>query len=309
MVRRHWLATVVLAVLISLASGVVVAAVAAASRADGSIERFTVRNRAFDATVFSCPRGVDPSNFESQYEMSTICLSDGQAQEVTSELAVMPGVEAVNIGGTYVVAVLDAQAPNGWGQITLLTATLGNNPTLLVDHPKLLAGRLPSATARDEVVLSERAAHENGLQVGDRVTLASWPLGELDAAVNAGASPDLTSAVPLRVVGIGRFHSDLAQSEAADVSGNYFAGELHTVGLSGHAVRGFSNYGIAPFVRLRDGSDGIDAFNEMLAMRWEDRMFSVEPSRTTVGESRANEQRIDTERRDSYRGCKRLPPG
>lgn len=146
------------------------------------------------------------------------------------------------------------------------------------------------------MVLSERAARENGLAVGDRVTIASWPLEELDEAVNAGAPPDLTTAVTLRVVGIGRFQSDLAQAEVADVSGNYFAGELHTAGPSGQAVRGFSTYGIAPFVRLRDGLDGIDAFNEVLGTRWEDRIFSVEPNRTTLGESRAGEQRIDTER-------------
>jgi hypothetical protein len=146
------------------------------------------------------------------------------------------------------------------------------------------------------VVLSERAARENGLAVGDRVPIASWPLEELDEALNAGASPDLTTAVTLRVVGIGRFQSDLAQAEVADVSGNYFAGELHTAGPSGQAVRGFSTYGIAPFVRLRDGLDGIDAFNEVLGTRWEDRIFSVEPNRTTLGESRAGEQRIDTER-------------
>jgi FtsX-like permease family len=296
MLQRHWLATALLAVFISLASGVVVAAIAAAGRADSSMERFTALNRAFDATVFSCPPGVDPSNFESQYEMSTICLSYGRAQEVMSELAAMPSVEAVNIGGDYVVGVLDEQAPNGWGRITLLTATLADDPTLLVGRPKLLAGRLPSATAHDELVLSERAARESGLGVGDRVTLASWPLEELDAAVNTGAPPDLTTAVTLRVVGIGRFHSDLAQGEAADISGNYFAGELRTGGPSGQAVRGFANYGIAPVVRLRDGLDGIEAFNEVLGTRWEDRIFSVEPNRTTLGESRANEQRIDTER-------------
>jgi FtsX-like permease family len=296
MLQRHWLATVLLAVLISLASGVVVAAVAAAGRADGSIERFTARNRAFDAIVFSCPPGVDPSNLESQYEMSTTCLSYQRAREAMSELAAMPGVEALNMGGDYVVGVLDEQAPNGWGRISLLTATLGNDPTLLVGHPKQLTGRLPSANARDEVVLSERAARENGLGVGDRVTIASWPLEELDEAVNAGAAPDLTTALTLRVVGIGRFQSDLAQGEVADVSGNYFAGELHTAGPSGQAVRGFSNYGIAPFVRLADGLDGIDAFNRVLASRWEDRIFSVEPNRTTLGESRTSEQRIDTER-------------
>jgi hypothetical protein len=37
--------------------------------------------------------------------------------------------------------VLDDQAPNGWGRIALLTATLGNDPTLLVGHPKLVTGR------------------------------------------------------------------------------------------------------------------------------------------------------------------------
>lgn len=296
MLRRHWLATVLLAVLISVASGVVIAAVAAAARADGSMERFAVRNRPFDATVFSCPRGVDPRGFESQYELSRICLTYGQAREVMSELAAMPGVEAVNVGGYYVVGVLGDEAPNGWGQIALLTATITNDPTLLVGHPKVLAGRLPSATADDEVILSERGARENHLQVGDSVALASWPLEDLDAAVNGGASPDVTTAVRLQVVGIGRFPSDLTQGEAADVSGNYFGGELHTAGLSGEAVRGFANYGIAPFVRLRDGPDGIEAFNEMLGTRWEDRMFGVDPNRTALGEGRASEQRIDTER-------------
>ena len=296
MLRRHVLGTVLLVLFVAMTSGTVAAAVASARRADSSIGRFTEQSLDFDATLFSCPPGVDPNGFDSQYAVTTACLNPHHAADLAEELSGMPGVERVSLGGYYVVGVLDDRAPNGWGQVTLLAATLGRDPGLIAGTPKVLAGRLPRVDANDELMVTERAARRSGVHLGDRITIASWPLEDLDAGVNGGMPPDRSTALTMRVVGIGRFAGDLAQGESPDISGNYFGGELNANGRSGDAVRDFANYGVAPLIRLHERAGGLEAFQSALSKRWAGRFFSVEPAATTLGDSRANEQRVDTER-------------
>jgi hypothetical protein len=296
MLRRHVAATVLLVVLVAGAAGLVVAAVAGARRADGSVARFAATNRQFDATVFMCPPGVDPNGFTSQYQMTTACLNERNATAASRQLARTEGVEAVNIGGYFVIGVLDGESPNGWGRITLLTAAFGDDGTLISGRPNLVEGRDIDPAADDEVLLTERAATSLGARVGTRLTLVSWPIERLDEAVNGGLDPDPDTAVDVRVVGIGRFQSDLTIGEVSDVSGNYLGGEIHTGGATGRAVAGFANYGVATVVRLRGGAAGVQAFSARLGELWSDRMFNLEPSSTTLGDYGSAERRIDTER-------------
>jgi hypothetical protein len=296
MLRRHRLATVLLVALVAVPSALVIAAVAAARRADGSIGRFTAASRSFDAIVFSCPPGVDPRSFESQQAINERCLNAERTRAVVDELRSFPGVESVATGGYFVAGVADPDAPNGWGRITLLSASWGGGAYLAGGQPKVLTGRAPNPKADDEVMITERAARRSGLRVGERISLGSWSAATLDAAVNDGRAPTL-GPVDVRVVGIGRFQSDLTPGEAVDVSGNYLGGEIHTTGATARRLRGFANYGIAPALRLHDGPAGVAAFRAALRRRWSDRFFQLETSATSLGDNRSAEQEIDTERR------------
>jgi hypothetical protein len=295
MLRRHRLATVLLVALVAIPSAFVIAAVAAARRADGSIGRFTASSRTFDAIVFSCPPGVDPNEFDSQQDVTERCLNADRARAAAHELRSFAGVDRAAVGGYFVVGVADPRAPNGWGRITLLTASWGGDTSLVGGRPKVLAGRTPNPHADDEVMITERVADLGNLRVGDRIQLGSWTTATLDAAVNDGLAPTL-GPIDARVVGIGRFQSDLAPGEL-DLSGNYLGGEIHTTGATARRIREFTNYGIAPAVRLHDGLAGINSLRATLRDRWSDRFFSIESSASTLGGNRASEQEIDTERR------------
>src|SRR5438093_1009660 len=122
MARGHRLASWLLIALVVISSGVVMAAVAAERRANGSVARFNDMSRDIDANVYSCPPGVDPNSVTDQTEVNRLCLSEDRAEVVATELATLPGVERVSVGGSFVVGVLDPKAANGWGHLTLLTA-------------------------------------------------------------------------------------------------------------------------------------------------------------------------------------------
>ena len=67
------------------------------------------------------------------------------------------------------------------------------------------------------MVLTEEARPSSGIDVGDAIRLASWGSGGTDAAVNEGLRPTV-EPVRMRVVGIGRFKSDLAPPDSGDLS-------------------------------------------------------------------------------------------
>jgi hypothetical protein len=71
--RRHWRASVFLAVVAGLAAGVVGASFQAAARADTSLARFRERSRIYDRIVQGCPPGVNPNDIESTAEGIRLC--------------------------------------------------------------------------------------------------------------------------------------------------------------------------------------------------------------------------------------------
>src|SRR5947207_14898581 len=87
MVRGHRLTTWLLIALVALASGVLMAAVAAERQANGSLTRFNQTSRDVDTVVDSCPPGIDPNATESQTEVNQLCLSEQHSEEVATALA------------------------------------------------------------------------------------------------------------------------------------------------------------------------------------------------------------------------------
>lgn len=261
--RRHWGATVALAVLAGLPAGIVGASFQAARRADGSVERHAARSRAYDAAVFSCPPDVgDPSELELFQER---CTPNAVNRRFATEvLATMPDVESWTTVGTLVAGVLDASSANGWGRLVLVSAVGSNDPGGLVSRQILVAGRFANESAPDEMVIGEQAARAGGIAAGDTIRLASWHQADIDAAVDGRLAPR-TAPFESRVVGIVRLLSDVQSSSEGDLSGAtlpdaIYAGPAWT---AAHA-RDFAAYGFGTAVRLRDGPGGADAFQRAL---------------------------------------------
>src|SRR5213078_941750 len=74
--RRHWRASVFLAVVAGLAAGVVGASFQAAARSETSLERFEQRSRIYDQLVTGCPPGVDPKVVQEDFgALIRLCLN------------------------------------------------------------------------------------------------------------------------------------------------------------------------------------------------------------------------------------------
>src|SRR4051794_8598046 len=273
MIRRHWRATVALAVLFGLAFGFIGAAFAAERRADTALARYEERPITYQVAVASCPPGVDPSSFGQDYtKFITTCQSEHQAREAASELAHLPGVESTTFGSYHVIGLLDPHAPNGWGRLGLLVSTKTRGAGFGENEPIMVSGRKPLPGAPDEVVVDETAAQEDGIHVGDRLTVGSWKLGELDQAVQEGRRPDL-GPIHLRVVGVGRFNNDLSTNGDPDVSGTQLSGQIYGTGGTAHLFSRFADYGNSALVELRAGPAGKQALQDELTRPREGRHF------------------------------------
>jgi hypothetical protein len=293
-IRRHRRATVALALLFGVAFGFIGAAIGAERRADGAIGRYAAAGAAYDAVVSTCPPGADPEAFAEDFNRYIeVCLDEAGARRTAAALASMPEVGSATYGEYHVVGILDPRSPNRWGHLALLVASKTRGADFLDGRPIMVRGRDPRPGARDEVVVSETAAKQDGLHVGDRVRVASWPLGHLDD-VEKGAAPR-TAPVELRVVGVGRFPIDLSAASDVDVSGNQLNGQLYSKAATSGRFADTVGYGNAVAVRLRAGPAGFDAFEQALTQRWSDRFVQIDGYADI--DPAGLEQVVDNERR------------
>ena len=147
--RRRWGATIVLAVLVGLAGGIVLAAVAGARRTEGAMDRFLTYNQSMDVFV----------------------LGAGPAFDTVRRL---PQVTA---SGSRFYVLLVPLTPSGRPD----TAALGDvNPWApargplwtTLDRPLLVAGRHPDPNRPFEAAIDERLANHYRLEPGS--TFPMW---------------------------------------------------------------------------------------------------------------------------------------
>ena len=277
--RRHRLATVVLAVVAGLTGALVAASVQAAMSAGTSLDRARVRSRVYDAVVYACPPGVDPSSIDAG-AIQERCANDDVASRLRREvIAGMPEVEASSLAGTDVVGIIGAGSPNGWGQLVLMQRyQTPDAPTGL--RPIVVRGRLPGKRAPDELVVGESTARAAGIQVGDRLRIGSWSQADLDAAIDGSSAPE-TEPFDSTVVGIVRQIDDVQGTDEGNLSGSVLPGSLYA-GPAWSAAHGsmLAGYGTSTTVRLRDGVAGRESFGRALrraAPDWYTEVDSLDP--------------------------------
>ncbi|HWC10968.1 MAG TPA: ABC transporter permease, partial [Acidimicrobiales bacterium] len=172
---RRWRALVALGVLAGLAGGLALAAVAGSRRTHTAYERFREATGRSDAIVFATLLGV----FDADY----------------TPVRNLPEVEDA---GEFALAPVAVEDPE-------MGALPPNDDRLYrtVNRPLLRAGRLPHPGREDEVVINLESADQLGLEVGDRITIASSVDLEESAPLGSGPSVEAT------IVGIGLSNMEL----------------------------------------------------------------------------------------------------
>jgi hypothetical protein len=230
---RRWRSLLVLALLIALAAGTVMTAVAGARRGASAVDRLLAQT--LPATV-----GVVPN--EPGFDWDAV--------------RALPEVEALStfaLSAAYVVEELppDSEAP---------AFPPGDDEIFrTIEKPVVLEGRVPNPARADEVVISPAFEDRYGLGVGDTVTLRLYSPETQDGLfyTDTEVEPD-GPTIEAVIVGVG--FSPLSAGEAADAEGSVVPSpglfaqyEPNLMGASGSGI-------LNAWVRLRGGEAAIPAF-------------------------------------------------
>ena len=236
--RRRWRSLVVLAMLVALTTGTVLAAVAAARRGETAVGRLWARTLPATVTVLANQPGFDWSKVEALPEVSA-----------TGLFIVYYGAAVVGYPGTA------------------LGFPPGNADAMqAVERPVVLQGRMSDPGRADEVIASPHFFSAHHLRVGDTLTLHLSSPAQAAAGFDAttGAAP-LGPLVKVRLVGEIRspFFSDSPGDSGGVLPTYAFVQKYRSfiVGDSPDATASVSN----ALIRLNGGEAEIRAFRADLA--------------------------------------------
>jgi hypothetical protein len=235
--RRRWRATVLLAVLVGLAGGVVLAAVAGARRTGSAVDRFLAYNRPMDVSV----AGLD---------MAAV----GRLPQV---------VDADE--GTLVPLVPDTASGPGDPRTTGVIAafvTLHGRLGVTSERPILVRGRQPDPGRPLEVAVNEPLAARWHLRPGDTLRAVAWSPRQFEGGVDSSTiGKPRGPALDLAVTGVMRQPGDLSPvpiqhdviylgEDVAYLTPAFWAAHHDSV----------ANLGVGVGLRLRGGPADLDAF-------------------------------------------------
>ncbi len=248
-VRRRWRSLVVLAVLVAVASGTVMTALAGAHRGATSAERLLADTLPIDAMVLPNQPGFDWRPFrELPYveAMSEFALSAG------------PFIEGIDENGQD---FLHAEADT-WG--------------ITMERPIVLEGRFYDPEASNEAVITPQFAEAYHLGVGDTLTTRIPTPEQVDGAEEDLAPEDYAGPeVPVTIVGVVRtfwYADDPGGRGGVGISHGYYA-KYHDNVMGAMGENTWLNaqfrlaHGTADIPQLRkdvariSGRDDIDVWN------------------------------------------------
>lgn len=210
--RRRWGATVALILLVGLTGGVVIAAIAGASRTDSAMKRFVAYSRPEEAYVtvngpipagtntFEGPPDVSPAEMQA-YINATLADRD--------RLVHLPQVAEAG-RAPYMLLSPDKEGKE-LGAINPFAAADGH-AFRTIDRPKVLQGRFAKLDRPEEAIVDDVTARLRHLHVGSKVTMWSYTAQANTNAATSGyghfAPPD-GPAYTFRIVGIVRSPTDV----------------------------------------------------------------------------------------------------
>jgi len=186
--RRHWRASLFLAVIAGLAASVIGASFQAAARADTSLERFRARSETYDRMV-SGARPASTRIASRQEQFIEKCANLATTERLREMLSTSTASSTRgDVAGRRCRARPDGQEPLG-----RLTRARGNGHARdrSTGYSDISRGPLLRPGSADEIVISEDAAKSTGLHAGDTVRMSSWHQSRLDAAVDGIVAPQL----------------------------------------------------------------------------------------------------------------------
>jgi hypothetical protein len=254
--------TVLLALLVGLAGGLVLAAVAGARRSDAALPRFLRFNQTTDAMVWVVPRSG--SFFDDRSHLA-------RERRVVSEL---PGVRSASRGSVLIVSGTDPASPAGPRRQAAVVA-LDPGGDDLVGRPMVIAGRLPREDQAEEAAVDEELAERRGLRVGSVYRIGTYTSTQFGPAGEGVPLRPEGPTVELRITGIVRHPSDLVPP--VDGNDDFDTDESSGLGLTPAFWHRYgpdlAKYGIFISVDLDRGPSGLPAFTEALQRRFGDRAF------------------------------------
>jgi FtsX-like permease family len=234
--RRRWRATVLLAVLVGLAGGVVLAAVAGARRTASVMDRFVAYNRPTNVLV----AGVDHQ-----------------------AVARLPQVADADEGSLVPVALAPPSPSDSWVTgVVVAWATIHGRVGVTSDRPLVVGGRLPDPSRALEVAVDETLAVDQGLRPGATLRARAFlpkQLGQgLDSSrIGAPAGPELG----FTVTGVVRNPHDLSPVPVQHDVIYLGANELYLTPAFWATYGGsVGNLGVGVGLRLHRGTADLDAF-------------------------------------------------
>lgn len=237
-VRLRWRSLLVLALLIALAGGTVMAAVAGARRGASAVDRLQEPTLPATAMVVPNQPGFDWDAVRALRDVEAL------ATFVLTDAYVIEELPRDFLGAGFPFA-------DDEGMRT-------------IERPVVLEGRLPDAARADEIAVSPLFRDSSGRGVGDSLTLHLYAPETLDAAAAGGELPPDADGpvIEARIVGVVR--SPLFRDEVGDTEGllvtspGLFAQYTpNFVGASGETI-------LNALVRLRGGEDAMAGFKAEL---------------------------------------------
>ena len=253
--RGRWRTTLLMAFVVGLAGGAVLASVAGGRRSATSYDRFREETLASDLDVAPTedapPDGMDAA---------------------ADRIRTLPEVEALS------QAAFPFIVPAGSGFYPYLDflalVPVGGTHDAPVDRPRILDGRLPDPDDPTEMAITETYADESGLAVGDEVEFESYTEAQFEQLFGSGeptppAGPRVTLVVTA-VFDAPTFLSESTSSFSPRVFLSPAFAEVHGEDLAIYPG-GFA-------VRLRDGAADAQAVTAKLRAMFPETPLEITPS-------------------------------
>jgi ABC-type lipoprotein release transport system permease subunit len=237
--RSRWRAWLGLGLLVGLASGAVMALAAGARRTDTAYARFLEAQNAYDVIVFDYEQRGFPGvgGFD---KIAALPMVEDSAEGELDLIPLGPSSSVMGIAG-------------GDGRI-------GRD----INRFKILEGRWADPDRPHEVVAGFTAAEDHGLDVGSTIQLlSSDEVGRMTDPDQAAAAQAFLRHAPdgrLRVVGIEAAPGEFPPQHYADMPRLHLTPAFHDL----HLIDDPQTSAKVLLVRLRDGADGLSAFNAAL---------------------------------------------
>lgn len=275
--RSRRVAIVALAVLIGLAGGVVMAAVAGATRTRQALPEFLRHNRPEDAAV---------ANLDS--------FPAGEQEALARQIAALPMVADAAWAAFVPLSEVGSDGLSS-DQATRLSPVVVIDGSYYEDmaRPLLVAGGHPRPDRAEEVAVDESLAARRGLGPGDSFDVRAFPAEHLEPALIGDPEGSGGPIVRLTVTGIERQPFDLTAVPASSLQPedpNLYL----TPAFWDRYGDDIATLGTSLVVRLEGGARSVGAFEEAVLDLTDGEAF-VEPGAQDLVELPAVQQAIDVQ--------------